>query len=279
MIGAIGTVDDDLAYAIEAASLTTESDGTVGADFEVCAAADGDSPRGLLAGDADEVNNEDEVGIGADDGSSGLSAVCLGGRNLQESAAADSHANEAFVPAGDDGALAEGEVEGLASSAVGAVELTAVGSEHADVTDRQDRTNFCGGAIAFDEIGGLKLAERTEPVAVHLRCAAIADIDGDLRTSVAVGTIGVIDDHVDVAAIFGSNDELRLDGHVVALVGLDAAVERFVEQTKRFFFRGLGRLGGDCVVAARIGVVVELVDVGGGVAVPVAGRVVENFDQ
>ena len=126
----------------------------------------------------------------------------------------------------------------MASSAPGAVELAAVGSEHADITNREHRAGNRFGTRAIDEVGGLELAECAEPFVLHHRRCAIADFNRNFRAGV-VDTSVVVDNYVDVAAIFGSDNELRVDGDFVSLVGLDASVQGLIEFAECLFLRSL----------------------------------------
>ena len=91
LVSAIATFDDDFAYTVETASLTTERDEAVGTNIERRTATDVDSPWDRCSGDADKVDDKHEVGIRADDRATRLGAVCLRCGDLEESAAADLH--------------------------------------------------------------------------------------------------------------------------------------------------------------------------------------------
>src|SRR4051794_18055470 len=81
--------------------------------------------------DADEVDDEDQRGAGLDDTAGPAVAVGLVRRDGQPTAAADLHAGDALVPALDDHADAEPELQRVAA-VPGGVELLAglVGDAH-----------------------------------------------------------------------------------------------------------------------------------------------------
>ncbi len=96
-------------------------------------------PRATRGGSAhaDEVDDEDERLVGADDAARAALAVGEVGRDRDAAAPTDFHAGHSLVPARDDLPLAEAELEGVAAIPRG-VELVARGPRHADVVDLDD---------------------------------------------------------------------------------------------------------------------------------------------
>jgi MFS family permease len=103
------------------------------------------TPVGELA-DREQVDDEDERLVRRDHAARSPSAVGHGGRDRQLAPAADLHALHARVPAGDDLALPELELEGL-SAVPGRVELLAGREGNSNVVHRDLRA--AGGLVAI----------------------------------------------------------------------------------------------------------------------------------
>ena len=107
-----------------------------------------------------EVDVEDQGLVGPDLRRRPLRAVGEVGGNRQAAALADLHPQDALVPARDDLARAQRELEGLLALAPRGVELLAVLEQHADVVDRRLLAALDLGAVAGDQRLGLQRGRR-----------------------------------------------------------------------------------------------------------------------
>src|SRR3954451_24216744 len=117
-----------------------------------------DTPQGALA-DAEQVDDEDQRLVGADRAARAALAVGEVRRDRDPAPAADLHARDPLVPARDDLALAEAELERVAA-VPGGVELLAVLPRHADVVDLDDLARDRLVAGALDDVLDLELVGR-----------------------------------------------------------------------------------------------------------------------
>src|SRR5436305_2452913 len=101
--------------------------------------------------DADEVDDEDEGGAGLDDAARAALAVGLVRRDGQPAAAADLHAGDALVPALDDHADAEPELQRVTAVPGGVELLTALVSD-ADVVRADQAAGGRLWAVAHDQV-------------------------------------------------------------------------------------------------------------------------------
>src|SRR5882672_1682985 len=104
----------------------------------------------FVLGYFEQLDVEHQGGVGRDHAATALLAVGELGRDGELAHAADLHAFDALVPALDDIARAEGEVERVAAAAAG-VELLAVG-ELADVVHEDVVAGARRGAAADDQV-------------------------------------------------------------------------------------------------------------------------------
>src|SRR6476469_1570758 len=107
--------------------------------------------------DVEQVDHEDEGLSGADDRAGAAVAVTEVRRDDQAATAADLHADDAAVPAGDDVAGTEGEREALAA-VPGRVEFLAAGVRDADVMHDGRAAMGRLGTAADGEVGDLEVA-------------------------------------------------------------------------------------------------------------------------
>src|SRR5690606_41712258 len=119
-----------------------------------------------------EVDDEDGGLAGLDGGARAGVAVGQVRRDDELAAAADLHAGDAHVPALDDAAAAELEVEGGAA-VPGRVELLAGRPRHADVVHRHVRALGGLGAVALLDVGDVRSEERRVGKAGRARWAAV----------------------------------------------------------------------------------------------------------
>src|SRR2546427_2688409 len=101
--------------------------------------------------DGEELDVEDEGGVGRDDAAGAARSVTELGRNAQLALAPDFHSRYAFIPAFDHLARAELKHKGLAAID-GAIELLAILGKPAGVMHRNRFAGRCGGAGPFFEI-------------------------------------------------------------------------------------------------------------------------------
>src|SRR3954466_8003834 len=125
----------------------------------------------LCSVDLDEVDDEDQRLVGADERPGALSTVRLVGRDDDLPSAALLHADDAVAEAGDD--VAEREGRGL-PAVPGGVELLGVARHHPDVLDRHRVRRLGLLAVADDEVLGLQLGRRD--VALRLDERALGEI-------------------------------------------------------------------------------------------------------
>src|SRR4051794_25813521 len=112
-----------------------------------------------LSPHAEQVHDEDQRLIGADDAAGAALAVGEVGRDRDPAPAAHAHAGDALVPAGDDLALAEPELEGVAAVPRG-VELAAALPRDADIMHFDDLARDRLVAVADLEVLELELVGR-----------------------------------------------------------------------------------------------------------------------
>lgn len=116
----------------------------------------GRSPNGIGASrwspDGLQVDDEDQRRVGRDAGGRALRAVGQVRRDDQLAPAADLHADEPLVPAGDDAAGAQGEREDRAAGLPGGVEDRAVLGQRAEIVDGQCVALLGGGPGADDGV-------------------------------------------------------------------------------------------------------------------------------
>src|SRR4051794_23168636 len=108
---------------------------------------------------ADEVHDEHERLVGPDDAARSALAVGELRRDRDPPPAADAHPDDAVVPALDDLALAEAELERVAAIPR-RVELRAVLPRHADVVDLDDLAGDGLVAVALHDVLDLELVGR-----------------------------------------------------------------------------------------------------------------------
>ena len=121
----------------------------------------GSACRSRSSADVDEVDDEDQRLAGCDGAASAAVAVGEVRRDDELASAADLHAGDALVPAGDD--LADAESEGQRFAAVvGGVELLAGGVRDADVVGDDGAAGGGLGAIALGDVGDLEVSSAEE---------------------------------------------------------------------------------------------------------------------
>src|SRR3954452_6707763 len=145
-----------------------------------------------------EVDDEDERLAAGDVGRAALRPVAEVGGDDQLAPPALLHADEALVPALDDLAAAERELEGGAGTVPRRVELLAGRERLADVGDRQRVALLGRGALADDEVLddelGRRVARGLGDLGLVLEVGRVADRDRlareRLRRIVAPGRLG-----------------------------------------------------------------------------------------
>src|SRR4051794_5118041 len=107
--------------------------------------------RGSVSSHADEVHHEDEGGAGLDDAAGAALAVRLVRGDGQPATAADLHAGDALVPALDDHADTQPELQRVAA-VPGRVELLAAVVGDADVVRADEAARSRLGSVADDDV-------------------------------------------------------------------------------------------------------------------------------
>src|SRR5689334_392956 len=102
--------------------------------------------------DLDHLYIEDQIRVGWNGGWLARRAVGQRGRDDEAADTALLHANQSFVPALDDLALAQDETERVATAIVGAIELLATALQPAGIFNRDATATFSGGSAPDLEI-------------------------------------------------------------------------------------------------------------------------------
>ena len=159
--GAVAGLESGAVVAGADSGLAGSAAGLAGSSCRLCGWARRRRPGGwggIGVGLGDELNIEDEVGLGGDGGWAAVFTVGELVGDVEATFAADVHALEAGVPAGDNLARPVGEGDGLAT-VDGGVELGAVG-EPAGVVDGVVTALLGEGASADDDVDVAEGVER-----------------------------------------------------------------------------------------------------------------------